>query len=68
MASLVIARGNSVSDTTSFTPDSFDRLSTTTYPDAVKPLATGRRVGENTPLENFRGGEPASRRTATESA
>jgi len=31
----------------------------------VKPLAAGRRVGENAPLENFRGGEPASRRTST---
>jgi len=34
----------------------------------AKPLAAGRRVGENTPLENFRGGEPASRRTAMVSA
>jgi RHS repeat-associated protein len=34
VASLIIARGNSVSDTTSFTPDGFDRLSTTAYPNA----------------------------------
>ena len=31
----------------------------------VKPLAAGRRAGENAPLEKFRGGEPVSRRTAT---
>jgi hypothetical protein len=33
VASLVIARGNSVSDTTSFTPDGFDRMPSTAYPD-----------------------------------
>ena len=40
LATLVIARGNSVSDTTSYAYDGFDRLSTTTYPDSSTEALT----------------------------
>jgi len=40
LATLVIARGNTVADTTSYAYDGFDRLSTTTYPDSSTEVLT----------------------------